>query len=49
MTDFNHYTERRGTACMKYDGASLMKQKDMPDRLFNRGISADRRSGPWIR
>lgn len=28
MTDFNRYTERRGTACMKYDGASLMKQKE---------------------
>ncbi len=28
MTDFNQYIERRGTSCMKYDGASLMKQKE---------------------
>ena len=28
MTDFNRYTERRGTSCMKYDGAALMNQKE---------------------
>ena len=28
MTDFEVYTERHGTACMKYDGASMMHQKE---------------------
>ena len=28
MTDFNQYINRRGTSCMKYDGAAMMRQKE---------------------